>query len=165
MRKMIIRNVKVFRKEGFFEPGEIYIRDQEIVPAEADAGREEILDGKGAYAIPGLTDIHFHGCMGHDFSDGTPEAVKALAEYELSQGVTQICPATMTLPEETLAQVSRTAAAWDNASGARLVGINMEGPFVSEKKKGAQNGLYIRRPDAAMWRTWVLSRRRASLFC
>lgn len=152
MRKMIIRNVKVFRKEGFFEPGEIYIRDQEIVPAEADAGREEILDGKGAYAIPGLTDIHFHGCMGHDFSDGTPEAVKALAEYELSQGVTQICPATMTLPEEILAQVSRTAAAWDNASGARLVGINMEGPFVSEKKKGAQNGLYIRRPDAAMFR-------------
>lgn len=149
---MVIRNVKVFRKEGFFEPGEISVRDGEIVEAGTESAQEEVLDGKGAYAIPGLTDIHFHGCMGHDFCDGTAEAVKALAEYELSQGITQICPATMTLPEETLSQISRTAAAYDNASGARLVGINMEGPFVSEKKKGAQNGLYIRRPDAAMFR-------------
>ena len=117
-----------------------------------DSGSEEILDGKGAYAIPGLTDIHFHGCVGHDFSDGTQEAIKALAEYELSQGITQICPATMTLAEESLMKISRAAANYDNASGARLVGINMEGPFVSEKKKGAQNGLYIRKPDADMFR-------------
>lgn len=149
---MIIKNVNIFRKEGFFEPGEIHIKDSEIVKDAAGSAQEEILDGKGAYAIPGLTDIHFHGCVGHDFSDGTPEAIKALAEYELSQGITQICPATMTLPEETLMQISRTAADYDNATGAKLVGINMEGPFVSEKKKGAQNGLYIRKPDAAMFR-------------
>lgn len=151
-KKMIIKNVKVFQKEGFFEPGEIYIRDGKIMPEEEQFAKEEILDGKGAYAIPGLTDIHFHGCMGHDFSDGTPEAIRALAEYELSQGITQICPATMTLPEETLLKISRTAAAYDNLSGARLVGINMEGPFVSEKKKGAQNGMYIHKPDAAMFK-------------
>ena len=149
---MIIRNVKVFQKDGAFKAGEIYINGSRIADMSQDSGSEEILDGKGAYAIPGLTDIHFHGCVGHDFSDGTPEAIKALAEYELSQGITQICPATMTLAEETLMQISRAAANYDNASGARLVGINMEGPFVSEKKKGAQNGLYIRKPDADMFR-------------
>ena len=151
-RTMIIRNVKVFQKDGAFKAGEIYINGSRIADMSQDSGSEEILDGKGAYAIPGLTDIHFHGCVGHDFSDGTPEAIKALAEYELSQGITQICPATMTLAEETLMQISRAAANYDNASGARLVGINMEGPFVSEKKKGAQNGLYIRKPDADMFR-------------
>ena len=149
---MIIRNVKVFQKDGAFKAGEIHINGSRIADMSQDSGSEEILDGKGAYAIPGLTDIHFHGCVGHDFSDGTPEAIKALAEYELSQGITQICPATMTLAEETLMQISRAAANYDNASGARLVGINMEGPFVSEKKKGAQNGLYIRKPDADMFR-------------
>ena len=151
-RTMIIRNVKVFQKDGAFKAGEIYINGSRIADMSQDSGSEEILDGKGAYAIPGLTDIHFHGCVGHDFSDGTQEAIKALAEYELSQGITQICPATMTLAEETLMQISRAAANYDNASGARLVGINMEGPFVSEKKKGAQNGLYIRKPDADMFR-------------
>lgn len=149
---MIIRNVKVFQKDGAFKAGEIYINGSRIADMSQDSGSEEILDGKGAYAIPGLTDIHFHGCVGHDFSDGTQEAIKALAEYELSQGITQICPATMTLAEESLMKISRAAANYDNASGARLVGINMEGPFVSEKKKGAQNGLYIRKPDADMFR-------------
>ena len=151
-RTMIIRNVKVFQKDGAFKAGEIYINGSRIADMSQDSGSEEILDGKGAYAIPGLTDIHFHGCVGHDFSDGTQEAIKALAEYELSQGITQICPATMTLAEESLMKISRAAANYDNASGARLVGINMEGPFVSEKKKGAQNGLYIRKPDADMFR-------------
>ena len=149
---MIIRNVKVFQKDGAFKAGEIHINGSRIADMSQDSGSEEILDGKGAYAIPGLTDIHFHGCVGHDFSDGTQEAIKALAEYELSQGITQICPATMTLTEESLMKISRAAANYDNASGARLVGINMEGPFVSEKKKGAQNGLYIRKPDADMFR-------------
>ena len=149
---MIIRNVKVFQKDGAFKAGEIHINGSRIADMSQDSGSEEILDGKGAYAIPGLTDIHFHGCVGHDFSDGTQEAIKALAEYELSQGITQICPATMTLAEESLMKISRAAANYDNASGARLVGINMEGPFVSEKKKGAQNGLYIRKPDADMFR-------------
>ena len=149
---MIIRNVKVFQKDGAFKAGEIYINGSRSADMSQDSGSEEILDGKGAYAIPGLTDIHFHGCVGHDFSDGTQEAIKALAEYELSQGITQICPATMTLAEESLMKISRAAANYDNASGARLVGINMEGPFVSEKKKGAQNGLYIRKPDADMFR-------------
>ena len=57
-------------------------------------------DASGCYVIPGLTDLHFHGCMGKDFSDADPEGLEIMAKYELSQGVTQICPAGMTLLEK-----------------------------------------------------------------
>lgn len=160
---MILKNVRIFRENGIFEPGELYTVGMWIANTSRDG---QVLDGQGAYAIPGLTDLHFHGCMGYDFCDGTPEAFAAIATYELQNGITQICPATMTLPEETLVSIGRAArsfAAEQKAAlanpqsipvspvGARLVGIHMEGPFLSIEKKGAQNPLYLREPDLAMF--------------
>ena len=95
------------------------------------------------YAIPGLIDLHFHGCMGDDFCDGDREALKRIAEYEASVGVTAIAPATMTLPVEELEHILCVAAAYKNGvhskKEADLVGVNMEGPFISRVKKGAQD--------------------------
>ena len=110
-------------------------------------GDEAALDG--CLLIPGLTDLHFHGCRGADFSDGDPQGLRTMAEYELSQGVTQICPAGMTLKRPQLLQICRTAAEHRKASppGAELVGVNLEGPFLSDAKKGAQNGAWLRDPD------------------
>lgn len=68
-------------------------------------------DASGCYVIPGLTDLHFHGCVGEDFSDATPEGLQAMADYELSRGITQICPAGMTLSEEQLTLICRNTAA------------------------------------------------------
>ncbi len=137
---MIIKNVNVYGEDQQFTPGEIYIENGLFAE---NASADEVIDGEGCYAIPGLIDIHFHGCMGHDFCDGTHEAIKAIAEHEASIGVTSICPATMTLPIEELEDIPSTAASYDNASGAHLVGVNMEGPFISFSKKGAQNEKYI----------------------
>lgn len=148
---MIIKNVKVFQENGAFVPGEIYI-DGEKFSVSSNGVEQDVIDGNGCYAIPGLTDVHFHGCVGYDFCDGTVEAIKAMAEYELDNGVTAIAPATMTLSEEMLTEVARAAAAYDGAAGADLVGINMEGPFISMEKKGAQNPAYIHKPDADMFR-------------
>ena len=64
-----------------------------------------LLDASGCYVIPGLIDLHFHGCMGEDFCDGTMKAVETLAEYEAKEGITAICPATLTLPVEDLKEV------------------------------------------------------------
>jgi len=104
---------------------------------------EETIDGNGAYAIPGLIDLHFHGCKGDDFCDGTKEAIGRIAEYEASIGVTAIAPATMTLPVEELEHILEVAAEYkkENTDKRRadLLGINMEGPFISPAKKGAQD--------------------------
>lgn len=112
----------------------------------------ETFDATGLYAIPGLVDVHFHGCVGFDFCDGTHEAFGALAEYQVQNGVTSICPATMTYPEDTLADICANAATYSSNKGATLVGINMEGPFISKEKKGAQNAAYIQAPSPEMFR-------------
>ena len=148
---MIIKNASVFTEEGRFAKQDIFIKDGKFVMSAEEADGEEIIDAKECFAVPGLTDIHFHGCMGHDFCDGTREAITAMAEYEASVGVTSIVPATMTLGEDTLQGICETAAAYvkevKNDKAADLCGINMEGPFVAASKKGAQNGAYIRKPD------------------
>ena len=115
-------------------------------------GGGETYDAGGCYVIPGLTDVHFHGCKGADFSDGDQDGLALMAEYELSRGVTQICPAGMTLLEDQLLKICRVAAEHRRAGkpGGSLVGINLEGPFLSEAKKGAQNGAWSHAPDVEM---------------
>ncbi len=161
MKKFRIQNGQIFDERGSFHEGSLYFIGEKIAAAEeyrASKLEEETVDAGGGYVIPGLVDIHLHGCAGHDCCDGTAEAIRAIAEYELSQGITSITPATMTVPEEKLMQIARAvrevravAAAGDCRRGATLQGLYMEGPFISEKKKGAQRADDIRKPDPAFF--------------
>jgi len=146
---MIIKNVRVYRENKKFEPGNIFIENGRFI-SEASGGR--VFDGQGLLAVPGLVDVHFHGCVGDDFCDGKLEAIANIAEYEASVGVTSMAPATMTLSEEALEQIMATAAAYKQDKGARLMGINMEGPFISAAKKGAQAASHIRNCNIAEFR-------------
>lgn len=153
--KIQLINGKVFNEQGRFESRTVYILDEKIVSEEdyrRAEGTEETVDAGGAYVIPGLTDIHFHGCMGYDCCDGTKEAFEAMIDYEAHQGVTTITPATMTMPEEVLTRVAKAAAETAAEKGRVLQGLYMEGPFISMAKKGAQNGAYIHKPDLEMFR-------------
>lgn len=152
---MIIKNASVYTEDGRFLEKDIWIEKDRFTDCEQKVSDKTVIDASGCYAIPGLTDIHFHGCVGHDFCDGTREAIDAMAAYEASVGVTNIVPATMTLGEETLLEICKAAKAYREEGRqekrARLCGINMEGPFVAPSKKGAQNGAYIRTPDIEMF--------------
>ncbi len=149
---MIIKNIKIYTEEKIFREGAIVIRDEKIAEvlfdkSEIDKKLQEevensvVVEGEDAYAIPGLIDLHFHGCKGYDFCDGTKEAIEEIAKYESSIGVTAMAPATMTLPVEELEHILAVAAAYkkEKHEGADLIGINMEGPFISPVKKGAQD--------------------------
>lgn len=156
---MRIQNVFVYGRDFRFHPGSVAVRDGKFSsvdltgrPAGENKSDGEIADGGGAYLIPGLIDLHFHGAVGADVCDAREEALAAIAAYELSVGVTSICPATMTLPVSELNRILAVLA--DYAEGqeersrrpeagkrpeASYVGINMEGPFISRSKKGAQD--------------------------
>ena len=144
---MIIDHVKVFTEDKKFTDGGIVIKNGTIEQVYTERKRpqteDEVLDGKGMYAIPGLIDLHFHGCKGDDFCDGSRDAIARIAEYEASVGVTAIAPATMTLPVEELEQILRVGAEYKKGPHSKkeadFVGINMEGPFISPAKKGAQD--------------------------
>lgn len=144
---MIIDNVYVYTPNKTFVKGGIVLVGNCIqsVYEEKDTPQlnGEVIDGKGNYAIPGLIDLHFHGCKGDDFCDGKKDALGRIAEYEASVGVTAIAPATMTLPVEELEHILQVAAEYKKETRdchkADLLGINMEGPFISHVKKGAQD--------------------------
>ena len=159
---MIIKNVKIFTEEKTFINGGIVIAGGKIV--EIYEGQknfvekeQEVIDGNGAYAIPGLIDIHLHGCKGYDFCDGTKEAIEEIAKYEASAGVTAIAPATMTLSVEELEQILSVAAGYkkEEHKGADFIGINMEGPFISPNKKGAQDAKHILPCDSSIAKRFV----------
>lgn len=111
-------------------------------------GPAEDLDG--ALVIPGLVDIHVHGCAGADFSDGDYAGLVRMARHLARRGVTSFAPASMTLPYDALDKAFHAAARLRReglADGARLIGIQMEGPFLSREKRGSQNPAYLRLPD------------------
>lgn len=147
---MIIKNANVFSNDSFIKQ-DIYTDIDRI--SDSPSSTDEVIDAEGLYAIPGLIDIHFHGCMGYDFCDGTPEAIQAIADYEGSWGITSMAPATMTLGSDELTKIFKNAAAYKSNQGAGLVGINMEGPYLSHAKKGAQNEAYLRTADLEHFRT------------
>lgn len=151
---MVIKNGLVFTLEQGFVEKDVVIRDGYFTGEQKERLEDEtVIDAAGDYLIPGLVDIHFHGCAGYDFSDGTPEALAAIGAYELKCGITSICPASMTLAEDTLVSVCENATAYrkqcQEQQVSRLCGIHLEGPFISMEKKGAQNPAFIRKPDVA----------------
>lgn len=146
---MIIKNAKVFNENFEFEEKDIFING-ELFSQISD--NEEILSADNLYMIPGLIDVHFHGCDGYDFCDGTYEAVQAIANYEGKNGITTLVPATMTFSKDKLLEVMKNAANYKSNIGSQVVGINMEGPFISPQKKGAQNPKYIHRPDILFYK-------------
>ena len=139
---MIVKNAMVYTPQHTFAKGDIVIRDGRIVFGATPQLNEEVIDAEGLYALPGLLDLHFH----------SEEAIQALADFEASKGVLAICPATMTYSEEILNGIMDAAAAHKNGRGADLVGINLEGPFISPDKIGAQNPKYLHKADVEMFR-------------
>ena len=112
-------------------------------------GKDEKADG--AYIIPGLIDIHTHAAMGADASDGDPEGMLAMSRYYAAGGVTSWCPTTMTLKEPELTKAMQVIRDFRRPEdGAKAAGVNLEGPFVSYEKRGAQNPDNIALPDIGM---------------
>lgn len=141
----------VFDLADGFVSRDLYTTDDTITDVSGD---DLVIDAEGCYVIPGLVDIHFHGAVGEDFSDATPEGLQKIADFELSEGVTYICPAGMTLGEDQLTAICKNAAAHraNSTRGAEVVGVHLEGPFLSMAKKGAQNAAFLHTPDIAMLR-------------
>lgn len=156
---MNIINGEIFTEEGYFSKQSIVITGEKISSIQPDnqntISNEDCLtyDATGCYVVPGFTDVHFHGCANEDFSNCNQEGLFQIGAYELKSGITQICPATMTYPEEILFDILENAKNYyshkcsDNFPVSDLVGVHLEGPFISPKKKGAQNEKFISLPD------------------
>ena len=171
---MLIRNALVYTDDHRFEKRDLRTAGKRIAgsseaPAEENraAAEEEVIDAEGLYALPGLVDIHLHGAAGFDLFDADPVSIRRIAEFEAENGVTAFCPAAMTCGEEKLKEILDAAAEYgriqegtaagteageEELPAAELLGVRLEGPFLSPLKAGAQDPKYIRRGDTAFFR-------------
>ena len=113
-----------------------------------------VVDCQGYTIVPGFVDVHIHGCAGADTCDGKRESIDAMAEFLLTKGVTSFCPTTMTVDRAEIeaALLAAKACVDQPGPGARVVGVNMEGPFIAAARKGAQKEEAILPPDPELFR-------------
>ena len=159
---MIIQNGSVFQEDKSFKVCDLYIEKGRIVSDIDQVTDTTVINAEGMLVLPGLIDIHSHGAVGHDFSDGNIEGLQKILTYQYAHGITSYCPTTMTLPRERLLKIfhgirdcetnieNRENISERNLS--RIVGINMEGPFLDPAKKGAHRGEDIAAPDVDFFR-------------
>lgn len=148
---MIIKNGLVFNENFQFENKNIAFENNLIIDDDNDNSGDSF-DATGMYVIPGLIDTHIHGAMGHDFCDKDVDGLITIAKYLKSKGVTSFCPTSMTLQKNALIDIFETANSKLPEDCSDIVGIHMEGPFLAEEKKGAQNGKYIMLPEVSMFK-------------
>ncbi len=113
------------------------------------------IDLKGGFLAPGFVDLHIHGALGHDTMEATPEAFRAITEFHLRGGTTSITLTTLTAPHTDILRVLDAVRPLRNRTlgGARIVGVHVEGPYISPKRAGAQNPKFVRPPrNSIEWR-------------
>ncbi|MGW7806135.1 N-acetylglucosamine-6-phosphate deacetylase [Staphylococcus xylosus] len=153
MTKYIIANGRIYTENETIEQGYILIENGKIIQiAEGEyQGDLTTIDVKGQHVLPGFIDIHMHGGYGEDAMDGSFEGLKHLSESLLSEGTTSFLATTMTQSDENIIKALKNIVDYqeqqDSLNAASIVGIHLEGPFISEYKVGAQNPAYVQRPS------------------
>lgn len=153
-----LKNGCVFTHGTHFEQLDVCFENGVITGLSESSDTGEVIDCSGCYVLPGLVDIHMHGCCGHDVCDADVRSLSAIAGYEYAHGVTAFCPTTMTLPDDRLAAVLKSISAYSSQAKmqgkAEIVGVHLEGPFVSKEKCGAQSAEHTKAPSVSKLREY-----------
>ncbi|MBQ2774566.1 MAG: N-acetylglucosamine-6-phosphate deacetylase [Clostridia bacterium] len=145
---MILKNAEIFDNEFNRRKADIRIDGEKIAEIGDNLSGGQEVDLSGCVILPGFIDIHIHGCGGADFCDAKEDTLETMSKTLASFGVTSFCPATMTLPYDEIEKAFVCAAEYKGKEcGAYIHGINMEGPFLSVERRGAQPAEYIKKPD------------------
>ncbi len=146
---MILKNATVI--DDSFHPiaADIAVQGDKIAEIAPGLTGGDELDLTGLTVVPGFVDVHIHGSVGADTCDADAQGLAKMCAYLVTKGVTSFCPTTMTVSQEEIEQaLSVVKQCMDNPpEGSRIAGVNMEGPYISAHRKGAQAGEYIRHPD------------------
>ena len=148
---LVLTNAQVYTPLEVVRPATLVIDRGRITRLRAGrSARGE--DLKGHIVAPGFIDLHVHGYEGHDATSGEPDSLLLLARSLVRHGATAFIPATVTGPHEALLRAAKAAAEaikaqGESPDGARILGLELEGPYINSERKGAQNSNFIRKPN------------------
>jgi N-acetylglucosamine-6-phosphate deacetylase len=145
----IIKNAKIVFPENIVEGSIIFSDKIKDIKARFENFNAKEIDAEGMYLTPGFIDIHIHGAGGHDTMDDNPQSVNEISKCIIKNGVTSFLPTTTTMPSDDIKRAldKIKKAVKNGTEGARVLGANVEGPFINEQYKGAQNADYIQKPQ------------------
>lgn len=155
---MLIKNGKLLLSKDF-DYNDLVIRDgriAEILPFRSGYQDEEVYDARGSVVVPGLIDLEVHGAVGYDMSDACDEAYTAIGNYLISHGVTSYVGAIDSFPDEILSEAYQAAGDWmkEKRPGAKLLGLNMRGPFLNPEAAGFHDKDSLKKPDVELYRRY-----------
>lgn len=149
---MLIVNAKLYLEEQTIDHAYLEIKDEKIIgygDMKYVPQSEDIIDAKGQHVMPGFIDQHIHGANGADHMDATVEANRVVAKFLPTEGTTSFLATTMTQSVENVdaaLEAIAEAIELNQAGEAEILGVHLEGPFISEHHVGAQNPKYLLKP-------------------
>jgi len=164
MKRWLLKNAAVYAETGKIDQGYVWIEGEKVAdvgpmslcPADAEA---EVIELSPRFAIvPGFIDVHIHGAAGADVMDATPSALQAMANALPAEGTTSFLATTMTAPSEQIEAALRNAARYmaeaNRPGAAEVLGVHLEGPFLSPKRAGAQHPHHLADPNISLFQRW-----------
>jgi N-acetylglucosamine-6-phosphate deacetylase len=147
---MIFTNARLIFRDGIRDGLEVVVEKGKIsaIGEQTHGRRKEIVDLRGNYLAPGFIDLHVHGALSRDTMEASVAAFQAICDYHASGGTTSLLLTTATAPLDSIADVL-SAARDCCCSIKQLVGVHVEGPFISKAKCGAQRAEFIQSPSWA----------------
>nr|MBC7245613.1 N-acetylglucosamine-6-phosphate deacetylase [Chloroflexota bacterium] len=150
MHRLIILNGRVITPWQVLEKATVVVEEGKIVEVregyELSDQKDTIIDATGKIVSPGYIDIHVHGAASYDTMDASPQAIQGMARFFAAHGVTGFLPTTTTAPQEAILAAIANASLCqrEGTGGARVLGVHLEGPYISPNQPGAQHPQYIR---------------------
>lgn len=160
---LLLSGISIVTENEVIKNGYVGVKDGKISAVSAERPIEqyakEIQGPRDALLLPGMIDIHIHGGYGADTMDASFSALDTMSSRLPEEGTTSFLATTITQEHGQISQALVNARDWKSAEdssslGAELIGIHLEGPFVSPKRAGAQPKEWIRPSDLALFKKW-----------
>lgn len=154
-KPLILENVTVVNYDALTAHRNVAIEGAQIAAVTENNAMGTGIDCTGYYCLPGFIDMHIHGADGVDTMDATAASLHQFAAALVAEGTTSFLATTMTQSEDAIAAALQNIAAFQQGEGeANLVGVHLEGPFISAQCAGAQPIEHIQPPSIEKYQQW-----------